>query len=58
MGCAILLPGRLPKTATYRPDPERWIWESHELSEVSKDEKLLIATLKAVSALKLCLVPA
>lgn len=58
MGCAILLPGRLPKTVTYRPDPERWSRESHELSELGKDKKSLIATLKAASALKLRLVPA
>lgn len=57
-GCAILLPGRLPKTVTYRPNPERRTREAHELSELGKDEKSLIATLKAVSALKLHLVPA
>lgn len=54
-GCTILLPERLPKT--YRLDPERRTREAHELSELGKDKKSLIATLKAVSALKLCLVP-
>lgn len=47
-GCAILLPERLPKMGTYRLDPERRTREAHELSELGKDKKSLIATLKAV----------